>query len=140
MSFSVGRRRHTTRSLRVCGRNELTQEINGSVINQSGSSNVHPPLVAELVSSVAGQDARALPSDSVYLGKLCAFGNSDRPHFLMTYQSALIECLGIECCWLNHGFSHSARALIGINSNLTHQAASSPIDAPRDDDHGRAEP
>ena len=58
MSFSVGRRRHTTRKLRVCGRNELTQEINGSVINQSGSSNVHPPLVAELVSSVAGQDAR----------------------------------------------------------------------------------
>jgi hypothetical protein len=51
---------------------------NERVTKQSEESNVHP-LTDQLVSSVARQDARAFPSDSVYLGKLCAFGNSDRP-------------------------------------------------------------
>ena len=50
-----------------------------------------PPLVAELASSVAGQDVGALPSDSVYWVS-CVLLELVATPILMTYQSALIEC------------------------------------------------
>ena len=53
---------------------------NERLIKQSEDLNVHP-LTDQLVSTVARQDARAFPSDSVYLGKLCLLEILIDPNF-----------------------------------------------------------